>query len=65
MNLRRKYICQTRANPIKEMNKLGISLDRRIMLIGACEDDQIQWLKEQLSYVYKNKEKQKDPREKI
>ena len=30
------------------MNKLGISLDRRMIFIDAREDEQIQWLKEQL-----------------
>lgn len=42
------YKAGTRVNPIEEMNKLGISLDRRMIFIDAREDEQIQWLKEQL-----------------
>lgn len=42
------YKAGTRVNPIEEMRKLGMSLDRRMIFIDAREDEQIQWLKEQL-----------------
>lgn len=42
------YKAGTRVNPIEEMQKLGMSLDRRMIFIDAREDEQIQWLKEQL-----------------
>lgn len=42
------YKAGTRVNPIEEIRKLGMSLDRRMIFIDAREDEQIQWLKEQL-----------------
>lgn len=63
------YKAGTRVNPIEEMNKLGMSLDRRMIFIDAREGEQIQWLKEQLamyrSKSVKNKQEQKDQEKKL
>lgn len=63
------YKAGTRVNPIEEMRKLGMSLDRRMIFIDAREDEQIQWLKEQLamyrSKSVKNKQEQKDQERKL
>ena len=58
------YKAGTKVNPIEEMKKLGMSLDRRMIFIDAREDEQIQWLKVQLAMYRsesgKNKQEQKD-----
>lgn len=63
------YKAGTRVNPIEEIRKLGMSLDRRMIFIDAREDEQIQWLKEQLamyrSKSVKNKQEQKDQERKL
>lgn len=47
------YKAGTRVNPIEEMQKLGMSLDRRMIFIDAREEKQIEWLKAQLD-IYKS-----------
>lgn len=47
------YKAGTRVNPIEEMQKLGMSLDRRMIFIDAREEKQIEWLKTQLD-IYKS-----------
>ena len=47
------YKAGTRVNPIKEMEKLSISLNRRMIFIDAREENQISWLKEKLD-MYKS-----------
>lgn len=43
------YKAGTRVNPLEEMQKLGMSLDRRMIFIDAREEEQIDWLKARLA----------------
>ena len=46
----------TKVNPLKEMQNLQMSLDRRMIFIDSREEAQVEWLKDKLKYYVENKE---------
>ena len=51
-NKRLFYKAGTRVNPLKEMQKFGASLDRRMIFIDARKRNQVEWLKDMLKREY-------------